>query len=52
MGESVHKPLEYFDNNVNGTLVLLDVMRHHGCKKIIFSSSATVYGMNNIAPFT
>ena len=52
VGESVHKPLEYFDNNVNGTLVLLDVMRHHGCKKIIFSSSATVYGMNNIAPFT
>ena len=50
VGESVHKPLEYFDNNVNGTLVLLDVMRHHGCKKIIFSSSATVYGMNNIAP--
>ena len=52
VGESVHKPLEYFDNNANGTLVLLDVMRHHGCKKIIFSSSATVYGMNNIAPFT
>lgn len=52
VGESVHKPLEYFDNNVNGTLVLLDVMRHHDCKKIIFSSSATVYGMNNIAPFT
>lgn len=52
VGESVHKPLEYFDNNVNGTLVLLDAMRHHGCKKIIFSSSATVYGMNNIAPFT
>ena len=52
VGESVHKPLEYFDNNLNGTLVLLDVMRHHGCKKIIFSSSATVYGMNNIAPFT
>ena len=32
VGESVHKPLEYFDNIVNGTLVLLDVMRHHGCK--------------------
>lgn len=52
VGESVEKPLEYFDNNVNGTLVLLDVMRTHGCKKIIFSSSATVYGMKNIAPFT
>lgn len=52
VGESVHKPLEYFDNNVNGTLVLLDVMRSHGCKKIIFSSSATVYGTKNKAPFT
>ena len=52
VGESVHKPLEYFDNNVNGTLILLDVMRNNGCKKIVFSSSATVYGMNNISPLT
>lgn len=52
VGESVHKPIEYFDNNVNGTLVLLDVMRNNGCKKIVFSSSATVYGMNNISPLT
>lgn len=52
VGESVEKPLEYFDNNVNGTLILLDVMRNHGCKKIVFSSSATVYGMNNISPLT
>lgn len=52
VGESVQKPLEYFDNNVNGTLVLLDVMKKHGCKKIVFSSSATVYGMNNISPLT
>lgn len=52
VGESCEKPLEYFDNNVNGTLVLLDVMRKNGCKKIVFSSSATVYGMNNVAPFT
>lgn len=52
VGESVHKPLEYFDNNVNGTLVLLNVMRNNGCKKIVFSSSATVYGMNNISPLT
>ena len=52
VGESVHKPLEYFDNNVTGTLVLLDVMRKHGCKKIVFSSSATVYGMNNVSPLT
>ena len=52
VGESVQKPLEYFDNNVTGTLVLLDVMRKNGCKKIVFSSSATVYGMNNISPLT
>lgn len=52
VGESVQKPLEYFDNNVTGTLVLLDVMRKNGCKKIVFSSSATVYGMKNISPLT
>lgn len=52
VGESCHKPLEYFDNNVTGTLVLLDVMRNNNCKKIVFSSSATVYGMNNISPLT
>ena len=51
VGESVEKPLEYFDNNVNGTLVLLDVMRNNDCKKIVFSSSATVYGMNNVTIF-
>ncbi len=50
VGESVSKPLEYFDNNVNGTLVLCDVMREFGCKKMVFSSSATVYGMNNPSP--
>ena len=44
VGESVQKPLEYFDNNIHGTLVLLDAMRAHGVKNIIFSSSATVYG--------
>lgn len=44
VGESVEKPLEYYDNNVHGTLVLCDVMRNHGCKSIVFSSSATVYG--------
>lgn len=48
--ESCQKPLEYYENNVNGTLVLCDVMRKHGCKKIVFSSSATVYGMDNISP--
>ena len=40
VGESVQKPLEYYDNNIAGTLVLLDVMRKNGCKNIIFSSSA------------
>ncbi len=50
VGESVQKPLEYFDNNVNGTLVLCGVMRRYGCKRMVFSSSATVYGMNNPSP--
>ena len=50
VGESVSKPLEYYENNINGTLVLCDVMRAHGCKTIIFSSSATVYGDNEV-PF-
>ena len=44
VGESVQKPLEYYNNNITGTLTLLSVMRAHGCKKIVFSSSATVYG--------
>ena len=44
VGESVEKPLEYYDNNVNGTLVLLQAMQEANCKKIVFSSSATVYG--------
>ena len=44
VGESCAMPIEYYDNNLNSTLVLLDVMRHHGCKRIVFSSSATVYG--------
>lgn len=52
VGESVAKPLEYYTNNLVGTLVLLDVMRAHECKKFVFSSSATVYGMNNVAPYT
>ena len=44
VGESCVKPIEYYDNNLCGTLVLLEAMRAHGCKKIVFSSSATVYG--------
>lgn len=50
VGESVEKPLEYYDNNVNGTLVLLDVMRKKGCKTLVFSSSATVYGEPKTMP--
>ncbi len=52
VGESVAKPLEYYENNMNGTFVLLDVMRRHGCKNIIFSSSATVYGDPAVIPIT
>ncbi len=52
VGESVSKPWEYYDNNINGTLVLLDVMRRHGCKSIVFSSSATVYGDPAVIPIT
>ncbi|MCD8357020.1 MAG: UDP-glucose 4-epimerase GalE [Clostridia bacterium] len=52
VGESVAKPLEYYDNNISGTLVLLDVLRNHGCKNIIFSSSATVYGNPAVIPIT
>lgn len=44
VGESVEKPLEYYDNNVIGTLKLLEVMKEFKCKKLVFSSSATVYG--------
>ena len=44
VGESVEKPLEYYDNNIGGTLVLLEAMRAHNVQRIIFSSSATVYG--------
>ena len=52
VGESVSKPLEYYENNMNATFVLLDVMRKHGCKNLIFSSSATVYGDPAIIPIT
>ncbi len=50
VGESVHKPLEYYYNNVTGTLILCDVMRKHGVKSIVFSSSATVYGSPKTVP--
>ena len=52
VGESVQKPWEYYENNIGGTLVLVDVMRKHGCKNIIFSSSATVYGAPETMPIT
>ena len=50
VGESVAKPIEYYHNNVTGTLVLLEVMKEFKCKKIVFSSSATVYGDPKTVP--
>ncbi|WP_434311586.1 UDP-glucose 4-epimerase GalE [Hominifimenecus sp. rT4P-3] len=52
VGESVEKPWEYYYNNITGTLVLCDVMRQHGVKNIVFSSSATVYGNPAFVPIT
>jgi UDP-glucose 4-epimerase len=52
VGESTHKPIEYYHNNIESTLTLCDVMRAHGCKKIVFSSSATVYGDPAFVPIT
>ncbi|WP_315917424.1 UDP-glucose 4-epimerase GalE [Vibrio fluvialis] len=52
VGESVSKPIEYYDNNVNGTLVLVRSMRNAGVKSLVFSSSATVYGDPQIVPIT
>ena len=52
VGESVFKPIEYYSNNIGNTLTLVDVMREHGCKSIIFSSSATVYGDPDSLPLT
>lgn len=51
VGESCAKPIEYYDNNLTSMLVLLDIMRKHGCKKIVFSSSATVYGTPKYLPY-
>lgn len=50
VGESVEKPIEYYHNNITGTLVLLKLMKRYNCKKIIFSSSATVYGTPKEVP--
>ncbi|PNV63978.1 UDP-glucose 4-epimerase GalE [Clostridium sp. chh4-2] len=52
VGESVYKPLEYYHNNITGTLILCDVMRKHNVKNIVFSSSATVYGDPAFVPIT
>ncbi|KAH9775100.1 UDP-glucose 4-epimerase 5 [Citrus sinensis] len=52
VGESVQKPLLYFDNNLIGTITLLEVMAAHGCKNLVFSSSATVYGWPKVVPCT
>ena len=52
VGESVAKPWEYYENNIAGTLTLVDVMRKHNCKNIIFSSSATIYGDPAFVPIT
>lgn len=52
VGESVAKPIEYYDNNLISTIVLLEVMREFDCKKIVFSSSATVYGVAKEMPLT
>jgi UDP-glucose 4-epimerase len=52
VGESVRMPLHYYNNNIIGTLNLLDAMTRHGCKQIVFSSSATVYGQPKSVPCT
>lgn len=51
VGESVKKPMEYYHNNITGTLMLIKAMREHNVKRIVFSSSATVYGVNNPVPY-
>ena len=52
VGESVQKPLLYYHNNITGTIILLEVMKKYNCKKIVFSSSATVYGLPKTVPIT
>lgn len=51
VGESVSKPVEYYHNNITGTLMLIQSMREHNVKRIVFSSSATVYGVSNPVPY-
>ncbi|MCA9765821.1 MAG: UDP-glucose 4-epimerase GalE [Carnobacterium sp.] len=52
VGESVARPLKYYHNNLTGTFVLAELMEQYNVKKMVFSSSATVYGMNNTSPLT
>lgn len=52
VGESVELPLEYYKVNIGGTINICEAMKNNGCSRMVFSSSATVYGMNNEAPFT
>lgn len=52
VGESVYRPLEYYDNNLTGTISLLEIMEEFNCKNLIFSSSATVYGSPSVIPIT
>ena len=52
VAESVKKPIEYYDNNIGGTITLVEAMRDHGVKNIVFSSSATVYGTPAFIPIT
>lgn len=52
VGESVRKPVEYYDNNIGGCIAVLETMKKFGCKKFIFSSSATVYGDPEVIPIT
>ena len=52
VGESVQKPIEYYTNNLSSVLTLLSVMKKYNCKKLVFSSSATVYGDPEVVPIT
>ena len=52
VGESIEKPIEYYTNNLSSVLTLLSVMKKYNCKKIVFSSSATVYGDPEVVPIT
>lgn len=51
VGESCEKPVLYYDNNIGSTLALIEVMAEHNCKKIVFSSSATIYGEQKTLPY-